>query len=115
MIASEKQTQRTFLQQECYLPILFETFLTARKAVGLSKHTLKYYREKLTVFLAFYEAQAVTQIQDVTADLLRRFMLKLAETHNQAGSMVFIVRCVPSCVSSKRRKYYRSGDRPHAK
>jgi len=57
--------------------------------VGLSKHTLKYYREKLTVFLAFCDAQVVTQIQDVTADLLRRFMLKLAETHNPGGQHGF--------------------------
>src|SRR5687768_13804655 len=89
MLPSHKQTQRTFLQQECYLPILFETFLTARKAEGLSKSTLNYYREKLTVFLAFCEAQAVTQIHDVTPDLLRRFMLKLAETHNPGGQHAF--------------------------
>jgi integrase/recombinase XerD len=89
MLPENKQTQRTFLEQECYLPILFETFLTARKAEGVAKRTLEYYREKLTVFLAYCEAQAVTQIQDVTADLLRRFMLKLAETHNQGGQHGF--------------------------
>jgi len=81
----EAQTQRTFLEQEQYLPILFETFLTARRAEGISKRTIDYYREKLTVFLAFCEAQAVTQIQDVTPHLLRRFMLVLAETHNPGG------------------------------
>jgi site-specific recombinase XerD len=89
MFSSPKQTQQTFLQQECYLPILFETFLTARKAEGVSRGTLHYYREKITVFLAFCEAQAITQIQDVTPDLLRRFMLKLAETHNPGGQHGF--------------------------
>ena len=79
MLPSPNQTQRTFLEQEWYLPILFETFLTARKAEGRAKRTFDYYREKLPVFLAFCEAQTVTQIQYVTPDLLRRFMLKLAE------------------------------------
>jgi site-specific recombinase XerD len=89
MLPMPNQTQRTFLEQECYLLILFETFLTARKAEGLSKSTIDYYREKLTVFLAFCEAQAVTQLQDVTPDLLRRFMLKMAETHNPGGQHGF--------------------------
>jgi hypothetical protein len=51
MFPSPNQTQRTFLEQECYLPILLETFLTARKAEGRAKRTLDYYREKLTVLL----------------------------------------------------------------
>jgi site-specific recombinase XerD len=78
-LPSPNQTQRTFLEQVCYLPIQSETFLTARKAEGRAKRTLDYYREKLVVFLAFCEVQAVTQIQDVTPDLLRRFRLKLAD------------------------------------
>ena len=89
MLPIPKQTQRTFLEQECYLPILFETFLTARRAEGLSKSTITFYREKLTAFLAFCDAQAVTQVKDVTPDLLRRFMLKLAETHNPGGQHAF--------------------------
>jgi site-specific recombinase XerD len=78
------RTQQTFLQ-DCYLPILAETFYTAKKAEGLSAGSLKYYREKLTPFLDYCEAQAVTQLQDVTPDLLRRYMLKLAENHNPGG------------------------------
>jgi len=98
MLPSPKQTQRTspalragasVLEQEQYLPILFETFLTARRAEGLSKSTIDYYREKLTVFLFFCDAQAVTQVKDVTPDLLRRFMLKMAETHNPGGQHAF--------------------------
>ena len=67
MLPSPNQTQRTFLEQVCYLPIQSETFLTARKAEGRAKRTLDYYREKLVVFLAFCEVQAVTQIQNVKA------------------------------------------------
>ena len=89
MFPSPSQTQRTFLEQECYLPILLDTFLTARKAEGRAKRTLDYYRDKLLPFLAFCDAQAVTQIQDMTPDLLRRFMLKLGETHNPGGQHGF--------------------------
>lgn len=79
------QTQQTFLQQEGYLPILAETFITARRAEGLSKNTLRYYREKLDIFLAWCEAQALTQAQEITPDLLRRFLLKMGESHNPGG------------------------------
>jgi site-specific recombinase XerD len=123
MLPQQDRTQRTspalraaasVLEQEQYLPILFETFLMARRAEGLARATLSYYREKLTTFLAFCEAQAVTQIQDVTAHLLRRFMLKLADgdkPHNPGGQHTHYRACVPSVCSSKRRKYYQAGDR----
>ena len=42
------------------------------QGIGLAKKTLKDYREKIVVFLAFCETQAVTQIPDVNPDLLRR-------------------------------------------
>jgi site-specific recombinase XerD len=41
------------------------------------------------MFLSFCEAQAVTQVHQVTPNLLRRFMLKLAETHNPGGQHGF--------------------------
>ena len=85
MLSRGQKTQQTFLEQESYLPILFETFLTARKAEGVSIGTLKYYGEKLAGFLTWCDLQTVTQLSDVTPDLLRRFMLKLAETHNAGG------------------------------
>ncbi len=79
------KTQAIFLEQDGYLPILAEAFFTARGAEGKTPATLRYYRNHLNAFLAFCEAQAVTQVQDVTPDLLRRFLLKLAETHNAGG------------------------------
>ena len=85
MYSQAEKTQQTFLQQDGYLPILAETFITAKRAEGLSKSTLKYYREKIDIFLAWTEAQAVTQVQDVTADLLRRFLLTMSESHNAGG------------------------------
>ena len=67
MLLLGRQVQGTIaFEQAYYIPILTETFITARKAEGLSKGTLKYYREKLTIFLAWCEGQAVTQLQDLT-------------------------------------------------
>ena len=85
-----EKTQLTFLEQAYYLPILAETFITARRAEGVSLGTLKYYREKITIFLTWCEAQAVTQVQDVTPDLLRRFLLAMASTHNAGGGRAFL-------------------------
>jgi integrase/recombinase XerD len=79
------RVQQTFLEQAGYLPILAETFLTARKAEGVSPGTLKYYREKISIFLAWCEGQAITQAEQVTPDALRRFLLAMAETHNAGG------------------------------
>ena len=79
------KTQQTFLEQEYYLPILAETFLTARKAEGLSRGSLKYYREKITSFVSRCETQAVTQIGQVTPDVLRHFLLAMSERHNAGG------------------------------
>ena len=84
MLSQSKQTQRTFAQAD-YISLLAETFLTAKKAEGRSADSLSFYREKLNIFMAFCEAQAVTQAHDITADFLRRFLLTMAETHNPGG------------------------------
>ncbi len=82
------ETQRIFLeeQQDTYLPILAESFLVDRRAAGLSPGTLKFYRDKIRIFLDYCEAQAVRQLADLTPDFLRRFMLALSEGHNPGGA-----------------------------
>lgn len=85
MFPRTQQTQQTFLQQEGYLPILAETFINARRAEGRSKGTLKYYREKLTIFLAWCEAQSITQLTDLTPAIVRQFLLSMSEKHNAGG------------------------------
>ncbi|MEP0806739.1 MAG: tyrosine-type recombinase/integrase [Chloroflexota bacterium] len=79
------RTQAIFLRQDEYLPILAETFLITRKAEGKTAATVRYYQNHLRIFLAWCEAQAVTQVRDVTPDLLRRFLLAMAERHNAGG------------------------------
>ena len=81
MVLGDRQTQQTpalaagaSVAQECYVPILAETFLTAKKAEGRSASSISFYREKLNIFMAHCDAQAVTQVQDITADFLRRYL-----------------------------------------
>lgn len=88
MVNSPSLTQQ-IISQECYIPVACETFLTARRAEGLAKRTLKDYQDKLRTFVSFCDSQAITQLENLTPDLLRRFMLKLAETHNPGGQHGF--------------------------
>ncbi|HSR20296.1 MAG TPA: phage integrase N-terminal SAM-like domain-containing protein, partial [Anaerolineales bacterium] len=79
--------EQTIIQvfQEADLGICAEAFLTDRQAAGLSRHTLKFYRQFLTQFLTDCSAHSLTLARQVTADSLRRYFLKLAETHNAGG------------------------------
>jgi site-specific recombinase XerD len=84
MLSHDKQTQRTFAQAD-YISIPAETSLTAKKAEGRSTASLSFYPEKLNIFMAFCEAQAVTRAQDITTDFLRHYLLAMAEPHNLGG------------------------------
>src|SRR5690349_14156317 len=86
MCAQKIEDQGTIiLSQMDYLPILIESFLVDRKAQGLSGETVKFYRKKLNYFAKFCESQAVTQVGQLTPDLLRRYLLELCEGHNPGG------------------------------
>ncbi len=65
---TEDQGTITLAQQD-YLPILMDLFLVYRHSQRLSAHTISFYRNKLAYFLTFCEAQAVTQVAQVTPDL----------------------------------------------
>ncbi len=62
-----------------------ESFLVDRQAEGLSRCTLKFYHQHLHPFHTYCNDNAVHLVQDVSPDLLRRYFLKLAETHNLGG------------------------------
>lgn len=86
MKAQVREEQGTIrFSQTDYLPILIESFLVDRQAQGLSKSTVKFYKRKLGYLLKFCEEQAVTQVAELTADLLRRYLLELSERHNPGG------------------------------
>lgn len=63
-----------------------EAFLVDRKAQNMARGTLYFYREKLKLFSSYCDAQAVTNIGQVTPDILRRWLLHLQERgHNPGG------------------------------
>ncbi len=78
---------RTILEisRGTFLGITIESFLIDRKAAGLSPNTIKFYKQFLSPFLAYCDANALKLVQDVSADFLRRYFLTLAETHNPGG------------------------------
>lgn len=73
------------LSQIDYLPILISSFLIDRKSQGFAAETIEFYRKKLKYFSEFCEGQAVTQISQLTAELIRRYILELRDGHNDGG------------------------------
>jgi integrase/recombinase XerD len=99
MHALKLQDQGTnTLSQIDYLPILIASFLTDRKSQGFAAETVKFYRKKLRYFSEFCEGQAVTQVSQLTADLIRRYILELRDGHNDGG--------VNACFRSLRTLLY---------
>ena len=83
MCALKIQDQGTItLSQMDYLPIVIESFLVDRKSQGLSGETVQFHKKKLNYFAKFCKSQVVTQIGQLTPDLLRRYLLELGEQHN---------------------------------
>ncbi len=78
---------RTILEisKAAFLGITIESFLVDRRAAGLSPQTLKFYRPFITPFLTYCDSNAVKHVEEVTPDLLRRYFLAFAETHNPGG------------------------------
>jgi site-specific recombinase XerD len=68
-----------------YLAITIESFLIDRQAAGLSRYTLKFYRQFLNPFITYCNANSLTLIQQITPDNLRRYFLTFSETHNPGG------------------------------
>ena len=89
MLPTQNITQGIVLNQEYYLPILVQSFLTDRKAGGLTPSTVKFYQKYLSKFLAYCEAQAVTQVTELKPDFLRKYLLFLGETHSPGGVHAF--------------------------
>ena len=89
MSVLKTQDQRTIvLSQEDYIPILIDSFLIDRRSQSLSNETISFYKKKLKYFLKYCEDQAVTQVSQLTADFLRRYILQLSEGIIQAESML---------------------------
>jgi integrase/recombinase XerD len=80
-------TQRTNLKiyQETDLYTWIEAFLIDRKAQNLSSGTLKFYQNKLRVFMDFCDSQLISEVIELNPNNLRQFILYLRENHNPGG------------------------------
>ncbi len=70
---------------ETHLAVWIEAFLTARKSEGKSAGTVKFYHDKLQNFFRYCEAQALNQIDQITPDFIRGFLLWLEEHGHTPG------------------------------
>ena len=69
-----------------YLAIAMESFLTDRKASGCAKKTVEFYALHLNQFTTHCDSHAITLIQEISADFLRRYLLAYSESHNPGGT-----------------------------
>jgi integrase/recombinase XerD len=78
-------TLQDMIQMEA-LDKWMEGFLRDCRVRELSPYTIKYYKAQLADFAKFARAHAVSDVPDITPDLIRSYMLHLAETgHNPGG------------------------------
>jgi len=68
-----------------YIAVMVESFLVDRKSAGLSQHTLKFYRQFLNPFILYCNATSLNLTGEISPDILRRYFLVFAETHNPGG------------------------------
>ena len=60
-------------------------FILDRQARGLAKGTVNYYLDELTRFSDFLDSQGVIAIEEISPDVLRRYLLFLGATRNRGG------------------------------
>ncbi len=80
-------TQRTLQVSKVddYLSTWVEAFLLDRKAAGVVEGTLRFYLQKIKLFLDFCDAQATKQIGQINPSFLRQFLLTIEEDGHNAG------------------------------
>ena len=62
------------------------SFLTERQSRGLSKKTLGFYHEKLTAFCTWLDTIGLVNMDEITTDIIREYILSLESTgHNPGG------------------------------
>ncbi|MEM5775682.1 MAG: tyrosine-type recombinase/integrase [Anaerolineaceae bacterium] len=72
------------------LLLWIESFLTDRRAQGFSPGTVYFYTKKLQMFFNFCDARGIREVESLTPELLRAYMLQLEETgHNTGGVFAF--------------------------
>jgi site-specific recombinase XerC len=61
-------------------------FYKSKKIEGVSGFTLSFYKQQLGHFMRFCELQLITNIEEITPNVIRQFLLRHQETgHNPSG------------------------------
>ncbi|MBN1451142.1 MAG: tyrosine-type recombinase/integrase [Anaerolineales bacterium] len=68
-----------------YLLTWLEAFYIAKRAQGVTKGTIAFYREKLNIFTLYCEGQAVKRVTQITPQLIREYLIFLESGHNPGG------------------------------
>lgn len=84
----------TELNTSYYLLTWLEAFILDRKVRGLSAETIKWYKKKLTPFARWCDDQVVTQVDQITPDVLRRYLVVLEERGHNPGGIHSIYRAI---------------------
>ncbi len=80
-----KSDQVIHLKSRATLRREVDAFVVDRQARGLSDHTILFYRRELKYLGSFLDKAGVTDIVEITTDLLRRYLLDLGTHRNPGG------------------------------
>ena len=103
---SRKSTQ---FAQETYIPIWIESFLVDRRAANMADGTVTFYRHKLANFERYCESQALTQLDQLTPQNLREYLITLEATGHTSGGIHAFYRTVRTFL-----KWYEAEAEPEA-
>ncbi len=70
-VNSRKEADMAIADLSTHLDVWLEGFLVDRKAQNLARGTILFYQIKLTMCLTFCGELAITQIEQITPDILR--------------------------------------------
>lgn len=73
--------KRTLSLKEAY-----SLFLVDRKSRGYTRDTVRFYRDKVGLFVRWCEAQGATQLRDLTPSLLRSYFVALIDKGNNEAT-----------------------------
>ena len=81
------ETQRIFENSivDDYLLTWIEAFLIDRKARNVAKGTLRFYQQKIKLFIDYCDSRLVENIHQISPSLIREYLLYLEETNHNPG------------------------------
>jgi site-specific recombinase XerD len=62
-----------------------ESFVLDRKARGLAPGTITFYQQKLALLQQYLLTYGITEVSEITTQVVRQYLLDLAATHNPGG------------------------------